>query len=66
LKDVTAVEKEVRRAMKFINENRLKEIVKHNIPKPEQRMYLRNWVANYEISDFFKAEPRNVTFFRFN
>ena len=25
-----------------------------------------NWVANYEISDFFKAKPHQVTFFRYN
>lgn len=38
--------------MKFIQQKRLEYTLKKNFSAREQYMYLKDWVANYEIEDY--------------
>ena len=66
----------VDRIMKFIHDSRAAYIAKHASSFPTERArdkYMRDWVANFEISDFLIAEAkrsntmmRRVAFVRYN
>ena len=73
LRDVDSVMVEVDRAMGFIEDSRRRYIEAHPndfATESARRLYMRAWVANYEISDYLRAEPeqvrREVCFLRFN
>uniref|UniRef100_A0A7S2AVQ9 protein-tyrosine-phosphatase n=1 Tax=Florenciella parvula TaxID=236787 RepID=A0A7S2AVQ9_9STRA len=72
LRNVDGVRVEVDRAMSFVEESRRRYIEAHRdqFPESARKSYMRAWVANYEISDYLRAEPeevrREVCFLRFN
>lgn len=70
LRDVDALLPDIRRAMSFVAKSRRRYIEDHPASfksRREEDAYMKAWVANYEISDFLKAEGVAGTFFmRFN
>jgi hypothetical protein len=59
LRDFAAMERRVRDVMAFIRDSRLRYIAAHATDFPSQRsreVYLKAWVANYEISDYLQRQ----------
>lgn len=53
-------------AMEFIYDCRVKYCKKIGLKGKKRKNYIQAWVANYEISDYFIENKRDIHFARFN
>ena len=70
LSDPSIVQPSVENAMRFVQMDRDNYINTNSLQKKTAEHYLKNWVANYEISDYCRAlDPlvsKHIIFVRFN
>jgi hypothetical protein len=73
LSNVEDMDREVERSMRFITEDRSRYVESHPASFPTEReaqSYKKDWVANYEISDFVRnlapEISKHIIFVRFN